>query len=131
MKKGKILLVPHYDTDDCPIQWNLPGGMVEFGERIEQAAVREILEETGFHAKIERLLDVSEVLIPEKPWHSITITFLGSIIGGNLRPEDGHHHGRKFPQWFTYKELEGLCYHPKKTIEKAFLDHYSDEKVIS
>ena len=122
MNEGKILLVPHYDTDKGPIQWNIPGGRVKFEESIQQAAIREILEETGFNAKIGRLLDVSEVLLPDKPWHSVTITFLGQVIDGKIQAEQGHPYGEKTPKWFTFEELEGLSYHPKDTIEKAFLE---------
>ena len=124
---GKILLVPHFDTDRGPVQWNIPGGMVNFEESIQQAAVREILEETGLQAKVDRLLDVSEVLLPERPWHSVTITFLGQIIDGKLQAEQGHPYGQKLPRWFTVEELEGLSYHPKDTVDKAFLDYSSDK----
>ena len=124
---GKILLVPHYDTDRGPVQWNIPGGKVNFEESIQQAAVREIFEETGLHAKVDRLLDVSEVFLPEKPWHSVTITFLGQIIDGNLQAEPAHPYGHKLPRWFTVEELEGLSYHPKDTVDKAFLEYSSDK----
>jgi 8-oxo-dGTP diphosphatase len=118
----KILLVPHFDPDEGPIQWNIPGGGVNFNESLKEAAVREVYEETGLTVKADRLLDVSEVFLPDKPWHSVTITFLGHVLNSNLKPEDGHPYGEKFPRWFTQNELKGLSYHPKKTIDKAFLE---------
>lgn len=36
--------------------WMMPGGLVEEGETFEEAAVREVLEETGIHAKPGRLV---------------------------------------------------------------------------
>jgi ADP-ribose pyrophosphatase YjhB (NUDIX family) len=42
---GKVLLVPHYNTDAGAVQWIVPGGRVEFGESLEAAAVREFFYE--------------------------------------------------------------------------------------
>jgi 8-oxo-dGTP diphosphatase len=126
IQEGKILLVPHYDTAEGPVQWNLPGGKVEFGESLKQAALREVLEETGLNAEVMELLDVSEVLLPDMPWHSITITFLGQVVSGRLKPEEGHPFGKKSPQWFTFNALKGLAYHPKSAIDKALLGNSED-----
>ena len=124
--EGKILLVPHYDTEQEPVQWNLPGGRVLFGESLQQAAVREFEEETGLTAMTSRLLDVSEVVLPEKPYHSITITYLGRIMGGFLHAEQGHPHGVKVPQWFSREELAGISYHPSVVVDKALLGQMSN-----
>ncbi len=51
---GEILLEKR---SDCSM-WGLPGGKVEAGESIEQAAKREVMEETGLHIEITRLLGV-------------------------------------------------------------------------
>ena len=47
---NQILLVPHYVNHK--IYWYLPGGGIEFLEQIEDAAVREFKEETGFEVEI-------------------------------------------------------------------------------
>ena len=62
----KILLVPHYDTDAGPIQWVIPGGRLRFGESLREAALREFFEETRLRACLTGLLDVSEVILPER-----------------------------------------------------------------
>ncbi|HSJ57938.1 MAG TPA: NUDIX domain-containing protein, partial [Anaerolineae bacterium] len=95
------------------------GGRLEFGEALRTAAEREFEEETGLHARAGEVLDVSEVIVPERPYHSLTITFLGTIVGGTLAAEAGHPYGEKEPQWFAAGELAGLVYHPAAVVDRA------------
>src|SRR5690606_7572582 len=71
VQQHKILLVPHFNTDVGPVQYNLPGGRVEFGEALQAAAVREFEEETGYTAACHDLLDIYEHHRPD--WHSVTV----------------------------------------------------------
>ncbi len=43
----RILLVPHFDIDSVPVDWNIPRGRFEFAERVKVVAAQEPLEETG------------------------------------------------------------------------------------
>ena len=119
LQDNRILLVPHYNTDAGPLQWNIPGGRLEFGESLREAALREFTEETGLTAEIIDLLDVSEVLLPERPWHSVTIAFLGRVTGGSLRDEVHPLYGSKMPEWFSLEELSDTPYHPPHIVRKA------------
>jgi 8-oxo-dGTP diphosphatase len=121
VRDGQILLVPHYGTDAGPVQWTIPGGRVAFGEGLRVAALREFEEETGLQAEVAGLLDVSEVILPEKPRHSITVTFSGRITAGELAPEAGHRHGRKMPRWFSAEMINGVPVHPEGTVRKALV----------
>ena len=51
---GEILLIQRADN----AHWGLPGGHVEPGESVAQAAAREVLEETGFAVEVGRLIGV-------------------------------------------------------------------------
>ncbi len=119
VKDGRILLVPHFATDAGPVQWVIPGGQVGFGERLHEAALREFAEETGLQARIRGLLDVSEVILPERAYHSVTVTYSGSIASGELAPEAGHRFGQKIPRWLSAGELRGLEFHPPAAVERA------------
>jgi 8-oxo-dGTP diphosphatase len=116
---GKILLVPHYKTDAGAIQWVVPGGRIEFGESLQEAAVREFFEETGIQTEVTGLIHVSEVILKERLYHSVTISFSGKIMGGELRAEANHSFGEKRPKWFSPIELKTVTYHPEQTVEKA------------
>lgn len=47
---GRVLLLQRSDEGDMAGTWCIPGGKIEDGETPEQAAVREVLEETGYRA---------------------------------------------------------------------------------
>ncbi len=116
IQNSKILLVPHFDTDAGPIQYNLPGGGVEFGETLRESALREFEEETGYQATCGDLLDLYEH--HRADWHSITIAFWGTIIGGEARAEQTQW-GERLPRWFSAEELANVPYHPRPLIRKA------------
>lgn len=77
---------------DCGL-WCMPGGMVEVGETVESAALREVFEETGFRVEISDVIGVyshspAERLItyPDTgTFQLIDIALRGKIISGNLK----------------------------------------------
>ena len=84
-KNGKILLIKRafwpYDN-----YYSLPGGMVEYGERVEDAAKRELYEETGLKAGKLKLLGVFSDPKRDPRWHAITIVFIATKFSGKIRP---------------------------------------------
>lgn len=64
--------------------WSLPGGVVEYGESVDQAAVREVKEETSLDIRVKRVVG----LYSKPDDNSLAITFECEIIGGFLAPNN-------------------------------------------
>lgn len=69
-------------------EWSLPGGRIEPGEGVRQAALRELAEETGVAAELIGLIDVVDAIFPEQDHHYVLIDFLAIWTGGEPRPGD-------------------------------------------
>ncbi len=75
--------------------WSMPGGGIDPGEDPADAAVREIFEETGYHAQLDGLLGVDSHVVPaaqraiehSNDLHAIRIVYRAHIIGGELTHE--------------------------------------------
>lgn len=88
LRDGKLLLVRRRRAPEAG-HWNLPGGKVDFGERVEDAVRREIREEIGVEIELIRPLALVEMIgLDDQHW--ISPTFLARIVSGeprNLEPE--------------------------------------------
>ena len=79
VKEGKIVVTKR---NDIPM-WCLPGGRVDSGESVAEAAIREALEETGLHVKLVALVGVYS----RPNWRARgdhVVLFLAEPIGGEL-----------------------------------------------
>ncbi len=80
-REGRVLLVRRANQPGYGL-WSVPGGYVDRGEVVEEAAVREVREETGLEVEIDRLVGVySEAGKPV-----IVAAFSGVERGGELKP---------------------------------------------
>jgi len=63
-RAGRILIGQRKDLGHHPLKWEFPGGKVEPGETPEAALIRELQEELGIHARIDRELTRYEYQYP-------------------------------------------------------------------
>jgi 8-oxo-dGTP diphosphatase len=66
--------------------WALPGGFVEYGETVKQAAIREAREETGVSVDIKNLVGVYSDPERDPRGHTVSICFLAKPTGGTVMP---------------------------------------------
>jgi ADP-ribose pyrophosphatase YjhB (NUDIX family) len=106
---GRILLQRRSDSG----QWALPGGAMDIGETISQAAIREAREETGVEVEIERLVGIYSDPGHVFAYHDgevrqqFNVCFAGRPAGGELAvsPESTE------VAFFTLEQLADLDVH--------------------
>ncbi len=89
--------------------WRVPGGRVDFGEKVEDTLKREMKEELNVDVKINKFLgygqDYVEVLSINKKIYRFIVYFECEIIGGEFRliPEEATEY-----KWLTISEIKRL-----------------------
>lgn len=90
-KDGKVLLVQR-GRPPAQGQWAIPGGNVELGETLQQAAERETLEETGLVIRAEDPIYTFDAIVKDKlgrvQFHYIIIDLTAHYVSGEPRPGD-------------------------------------------
>jgi ADP-ribose pyrophosphatase YjhB (NUDIX family) len=118
-RDGKVLLVRRAKEPNKG-KWIIPGGLVELGEPLEEAVLREVKEELGIDAKVEVMLDLaSEVVLDENrrvKYHYVLIDYLVSPLQRDLvlNNESSSY------DWFAPESVEDLetTENTKKMVRK-------------
>lgn len=121
IEKGRVLLVKRAHP---PIQgqWSIPGGVLEVGEMVRDAATREAREETGLIVEPGELLGVYDRILRDPAnrvqYHYVLIDFLCRPLGGELLAASDAADVR----WFTSNELPALnlAEDTQEVIQKGF-----------
>ncbi len=79
-----------------PHGWALPGGFVDYGETVEEAAVREAREETGLDVRLKRQFHVYSDPSRDPRLHTVSVVFIAEADGEPQGADDA----RK-PDFFT------------------------------
>lgn len=108
-------------------EWSLPGGVLECGETLREAVVREAREETGLAVESGEMLGVYERIIRDEEkrlrYHYVLIDFLCRPIGGDLKAGSDAADVR----WFTRGELPdlNLALDANDVVRKGLASHES------
>ncbi len=64
-----------------PVGWALPGGFLDYGESLEDCAIREAKEETSLDIKLKGQFRTYSTLDRDPRWHTVTTVFVASSFG--------------------------------------------------
>ncbi len=107
VEDGRALVVKRA-SEPLKGQWSIPGGAVELGETLRDAAVREAREETGLLIESGEVLEVFDSIYRDPEgrcqYHYVLVDFLCRRVSGDLRACSDVSEAR----WITADELDGL-----------------------
>jgi 8-oxo-dGTP diphosphatase len=120
-REGKVLLVRRAH-EPSKGRWSVPGGMIELGETLRDAAQRELREECGIEVEVDRVIDAADNVVLDEGgrirFHYVVIYLLARNSRGDARPNSDASEIR----WVGLDELGGLDIHPaaKEAVRRAF-----------
>jgi 8-oxo-dGTP diphosphatase len=86
---GTRILLVERGKEPLKGYWSLPGGILETGEKLEEAIRREVLEETGLEVEPLSLFEVFERIMPDPDgraeYHYVLIDYVCRPVGGRLQ----------------------------------------------
>jgi ADP-ribose pyrophosphatase YjhB (NUDIX family) len=121
--KNNQLLLVRRAMPPAQNQWAIPGGKIQLGESIFEAACRELREETGILANAKRVIYVFDFdqVDSRQHWHYRIVDVLMDYAGGALRSASDASEAR----WFSYAQIVEL--HTLETNSKRFIENFSHQ----
>ena len=112
----KILLIQRL-KEPFANHWALPGGFMEIDESLEQAAARELEEETGLQIKDMQQVGAFSQVDRDPRGRIITVAFVCEITGDQqaIAADDA-----KSLKWFDLDSLPALAFDHQKIVELAW-----------
>jgi len=112
--EGKIVLIKRLN-EPYKGYYALPGGIVEYGERVEDAVLREVEEETGVKGEIHSLVGVYSDPHRDPRGHFVSICFIVLPVGGELKAGSD----AREVELFSLDNLPKLAFDHEKMIKDA------------
>jgi 8-oxo-dGTP diphosphatase len=88
--RGEDVLLVRRGQEPAKGSWTLPGGVVELGENLVAAILREVQEETGLAVKVLGITAVLERIFQDDegniPYHYVLVDFACDYLSGDLTP---------------------------------------------
>ena len=107
IREGRLLMVKR-GKEPNKGKWSIPGGGIELGETIFEAAARETREECSVQVEIMRVLDAADNIVRDENgrirYHYAIIDLLGRYISGEPKAQSDAAECR----WVALKEIERL-----------------------
>ena len=114
-ESGRVLLARWNESVQQPL-WSVPGGGVELAESFEEAAVREVREETGYDVELVRLLGVDAPFflsherlgaVRDRHAKQARVVYEARVVGGEMTSEtDG---STDEARWFSVADVTELA----------------------
>ncbi len=109
---GGIVLIKRKNP---PPGWALPGGFVDYGETLEQAAAREALEETGLVVQQLRQFHTYSDPARDPRRHTVSTVFIATAVGAPRPGDDAAE-----AEIFSAETLPPLAFDHKKIVDDYF-----------
>lgn len=87
VSEGRVLLVQRA-TEPALGRWSIPGGLIEVGEMLTEAVVREVREETGLEVEPVELVELLDRIHRDGDrirYHYVIADYLCRVTGGTLK----------------------------------------------
>jgi len=115
-------------------RWSLPGGLLDLGERLEEAVAREVEEECGLRVRVLGLCGVIDRIVPGEGadgegrapvrYHWVIVDYVAAVMGGTLQAGSDAAEARWVPiaELAGYDTTDGLAamIHRAVTLQQAF-----------
>lgn len=122
IRNEEILLIRRAAEPDKD-KWSIPGGRIEWGETMQEAVKREVLEETGLVVEVGEVAGVIDRIVrqdDEIAFHYLIIDFFADVVSGEVCPATDVSDCR----WVPLSEIR------KMDVTNTVVDMLADWKLI-